>query len=215
MSSFLVVLAACCFLALRVRAERNADRKLVDVILTKQDRFILEEKGKDLAEINASGHLLNRVETKPGGLQILIIAVASQPEAKLRGRVERAPVKSTCLDHRERTRKTPGSKIVPECDENGDYKELQCHSAHRSMCQCWDKDGSIIAGFRQNIVNCKCIVHKIKASRRKQKNVFVPRCEENGNYAPKQCFGDTGMCWCVDSDGKRLGEPTTFTIVCH
>ncbi|XP_067134621.1 U24-ctenitoxin-Pn1a-like [Centruroides vittatus] len=215
MSSFLVVLAACCFLPLQVRAEKNTEEKLVDVILTKRDRFILEEKGKDLREINATGHLLNRMETKQGGLQILIIAVASQPEAKLRGRVQHAEVKSKCLDHRERALETSGSKIVPKCDENGDYEALQCHSVHSNMCQCWDKDGSIIAGFHQKLLNCKCILHKTNAMKRKQENVFVPQCEENGNYAPKQCFEDTGMCWCVDSDGKRLGEPTKFATVCH
>ncbi|XP_067125505.1 U20-hexatoxin-Hi1a-like, partial [Centruroides vittatus] len=126
-----------------------------------------------------------------------------------------ARVEGKCLAHRERASKISGSKVVPECDENGDYRALQCHSANRNLCQCWDKNGSIVTGFRHKLLHCKCPLHKAKATKRKQKNVFVPECEENGSYAPKQCFGDTGMCWCVDSDGERLREPTTFTIVCR
>ena len=34
---------------------------------------------------------------------------------------------------------------------------------------------------------------------------YVPRCSSDGNFAPIQCRGSTGYCWCVDiSDGKPL-----------
>ncbi|XP_077995049.1 uncharacterized protein LOC144448627 isoform X2 [Glandiceps talaboti] len=31
---------------------------------------------------------------------------------------------------------------------------------------------------------------------------FVPRCSDDGAFAWKQCHGNTGVCWCVSSDGK-------------
>ena len=34
--------------------------------------------------------------------------------------------------------------------------------------------------------------------------LFVPECDEHGNYVPTQCHGSTGYCWCVDRDGREL-----------
>ena len=28
--------------------------------------------------------------------------------------------------------------------------------------------------------------------------VYVPTCSDDGNYAPRQCSGSTGFCWCVN-----------------
>ncbi|CAE7534730.1 unnamed protein product [Symbiodinium pilosum] len=33
---------------------------------------------------------------------------------------------------------------------------------------------------------------------------FRPRCTEDGFWAPHQCDGSTGMCWCSDKAGHRL-----------
>lgn len=33
---------------------------------------------------------------------------------------------------------------------------------------------------------------------------FVPKCAADGSYAPVQCYGSIGFCWCVDRDGKEL-----------
>ena len=33
---------------------------------------------------------------------------------------------------------------------------------------------------------------------------FVPTCREDGFYAPVQCHGSTGFCWCVTKDGKKI-----------
>uniref|UniRef100_A0A3B3XBZ8 Thyroglobulin type-1 domain-containing protein n=1 Tax=Poecilia mexicana TaxID=48701 RepID=A0A3B3XBZ8_9TELE len=32
---------------------------------------------------------------------------------------------------------------------------------------------------------------------------YVPQCDENGLYVPKQCHGSSGYCWCVDSRGQE------------
>ena len=36
--------------------------------------------------------------------------------------------------------------------------------------------------------------------------VYVPQCDENGNYLSVQCHGSTGYCWCVNTDN---GWPTS------
>jgi hypothetical protein len=34
---------------------------------------------------------------------------------------------------------------------------------------------------------------------------YMPQCVD-GNWRPVQCWGSTGACWCVDSEGKRLDQ---------
>ncbi|XP_015205516.2 H-2 class II histocompatibility antigen gamma chain isoform X1 [Lepisosteus oculatus] len=34
--------------------------------------------------------------------------------------------------------------------------------------------------------------------------VFRPKCDEQGNYLPMQCWSSTGYCWCVDKNGDEL-----------
>lgn len=36
---------------------------------------------------------------------------------------------------------------------------------------------------------------------------FVPRCREDGTYAPVQCLESVG-CWCVNGQGKPLPNTT-------
>ena len=39
---------------------------------------------------------------------------------------------------------------------------------------------------------------------------YVPQCSEDGNFAPVQCHGSTGYCWCVRPDtGEPVGESMT------
>ncbi|KAJ7356065.1 hypothetical protein OS493_026988 [Desmophyllum pertusum] len=35
---------------------------------------------------------------------------------------------------------------------------------------------------------------------------FVPTCSADGSYAPMQCHGSTGFCWCVTKDGQEIAE---------
>ncbi|XP_067278958.1 CD74 molecule, major histocompatibility complex, class II invariant chain b [Pseudorasbora parva] len=38
---------------------------------------------------------------------------------------------------------------------------------------------------------------------------FIPRCEENGDYQPKQCWDETNWCWCVDKNGAQIPHSLT------
>ncbi|KAM8808003.1 nidogen-2 [Eudromia elegans] len=33
---------------------------------------------------------------------------------------------------------------------------------------------------------------------------YVPQCEPHGAFAPRQCHGDSGYCWCVDEGGREV-----------
>ena len=37
-------------------------------------------------------------------------------------------------------------------------------------------------------------------------NDLLPECDEFGHYLPKQCNGDSTMCWCVSQCGDVLME---------
>lgn len=34
--------------------------------------------------------------------------------------------------------------------------------------------------------------------------MFRPKCDENGNYMPLQCYGSIGYCWCVFPNGTEV-----------
>ena len=34
--------------------------------------------------------------------------------------------------------------------------------------------------------------------------VYIPQCNEDGEFSEAQCHGSTGYCWCVDKEGKEL-----------
>lgn len=60
--------------------------------------------------------------------------------------------KTDCETHRERELR-PGNKfptrLIPKCDNRGDYEPLQCHgdeTEKKRACQCWAKNGDIYTG---------------------------------------------------------------------
>nr|UZF13196.1 saxiphilin [Phyllobates terribilis] len=48
---------------------------------------------------------------------------------------------------------------------------------------------------------------------------FVPKCDEKGNYVPKQCHGSTGYCWCLNENGEEIEgtrtPPGTKHLTCE
>ncbi|KAL0985520.1 hypothetical protein UPYG_G00157950 [Umbra pygmaea] len=106
----------------------------------------------------------------------------------------------------------PGA-FVPQCDENGQYKPLQCHGS-TGHCWCVDSRGQEKPGSRKGPgagqVNCEitdhprpCEQHKNSPDGKPMLGAFVPQCDKNGQYKPLQCHGSTGHCWCVDSKGQE------------
>lgn len=42
---------------------------------------------------------------------------------------------------------------------------------------------------------------------------FVPDCQQDGSYAPVQCFAHFGFgkqCWCVDGNGEEMTDTRTM-----
>uniref|UniRef100_A0A4Q8K8D1 U23-Hexatoxin-Hc1a_1 n=1 Tax=Hadronyche cerberea TaxID=1107879 RepID=A0A4Q8K8D1_HADCE len=100
-------------------------------------------------------------------------------------------------------------KMIPKCDENGDFEALQCFEGSK-FCMCWTPSGHHVEGPSIHIKTCDCISHRerqLEYTRKGMIGTFVPQCKEDGTYAPLQCHGSTGLCWCADEKGNRLSEP--------
>uniref|UniRef100_A0A803VAG5 Nidogen 2 n=1 Tax=Ficedula albicollis TaxID=59894 RepID=A0A803VAG5_FICAL len=122
-----------------------------------------------------------------------------------------------------------GDGHVPQCDEQGRYRPLQCHSSS-GHCWCVDAAGQEIAGTRTapGTTPPRCgkpterppsmcerwrqslLEHYGGSPRGDQ---YVPQCEPGGDFAPLQCHGDSGYCWCVERSGREIpgtrSEPGT------
>ncbi|XP_029569971.1 nidogen-2 isoform X4 [Salmo trutta] len=136
--------------------------------------------------------------------------------------------KTQCEHHRDSVQTTSpeGYSIVegfvPQCDEQGQYRALQCHGS-TGHCWCVDNRGQERAGTRNppgtGQPNCDepdlperakthCEQHKDSVQTISPEGypilgVFVPECDEQGQYRALQCHGSTGHCWCVDSRGQE------------
>ncbi|XP_062404604.1 CD74 molecule, major histocompatibility complex, class II invariant chain a [Sardina pilchardus] len=51
-------------------------------------------------------------------------------------------------------------------------------------------------------LNTKCRVEAML--RGVHPGLFLPQCDEQGNYKPMQCWHSTGYCWCVDKEGVEV-----------
>lgn len=53
----------------------------------------------------------------------------------------------------------------------------------------------------------KCQAERQEALSLKMVGTFIPNCDPNGNYLPRQCNGSTGYCTCVDTiTGASISE---------
>ncbi|XP_056378764.1 thyroglobulin isoform X2 [Hyla sarda] len=108
----------------------------------------------------------------------------------------------------EACEKRPDGVIVPTCTKDGRYEEIQCS---KSECWCVDERGLEIQGTRtqdqQPRCNSKCVKERTTqiAFQRSQpagSDVYIPACDQKGNYLTVQCAGK--HCFCVDLDGKNI-----------
>ncbi|KAK1793128.1 hypothetical protein P4O66_011534, partial [Electrophorus voltai] len=132
--------------------------------------------------------------------------------------------KTQCEQHRDSLRSVEDGlprvgAFIPQCDEEGDYRQLQCHSS-TGHCWCVDSRGQERAGTRTPPgtppTNCEAPgKHKSQGQLEgwrgglPQVGAFIPQCDEEGHYRQLQCHSSTGHCWCVDSRGQeRAGTRT-------
>nr|XP_046238840.1 LOW QUALITY PROTEIN: nidogen-2 [Scatophagus argus] len=140
--------------------------------------------------------------------------------------------KTHCELHRDSVQTTspegypiPGV-FVPQCDSNGQYTSQQCHGSS-GHCWCVDSRGQERPGTRTPpgapAVDCdrperpktQCEQHRGSIQTTSPEGypllgVFVPQCDSNGQYTPRQCHRSTGYCWCVDSRGQeKVGTRTS------
>ncbi|TRY83481.1 hypothetical protein DNTS_016221 [Danionella cerebrum] len=132
--------------------------------------------------------------------------------------------KSECEQHRDSIQSRGDREVpvvgafIPQCDEEGQYRPLQCHSS-TGHCWCVDSRGQERAGTRtppgSPRVNCDEPVRpKTQCQQHRDSlqsggaggplvGAFIPQCDEEGQYRPLQCHGSTGHCWCVDNRGQE------------
>ncbi|XP_029030641.1 nidogen-2 [Betta splendens] len=139
--------------------------------------------------------------------------------------------KTNCEHHRDRVQTTSPEgfpivgAFVPECDDNGQYRSLQCHGS-TGHCWCVDSTGEERPGTRTlpgtPPIDCDrparpkthCELHRDSVQTTSPegypiRGVFVPQCDDDGQYTAQQCHASTGHCWCVDSRGQE--RPGTRT----
>ncbi|KAM9820898.1 LOW QUALITY PROTEIN: nidogen-2 [Neosynchiropus ocellatus] len=142
--------------------------------------------------------------------------------------------KTHCERHRDgvQTTSPEGYPLVgvyvPECDDDGQYLPLQCHGS-TGHCWCVDNNGQERPGTKTppgtaprdcgkpdepERPKTYCEHHRDSVQTTSPDGypiigVFVPQCDDNGQYTPQQCDGSSGHCWCVDSQGQE--RPGTRT----
>uniref|UniRef100_A0A8C7FJT0 Nidogen 2 n=1 Tax=Oncorhynchus kisutch TaxID=8019 RepID=A0A8C7FJT0_ONCKI len=125
--------------------------------------------------------------------------------------------------------------FVPECDEQGQYRALQCHGS-TGHCWCVDsRGGQERAGTRKppgtSQPNCdepavvpptqrpETVCERWRASLVDHygglpgPNHYLPQCDPQGQFNPIQCYGDSSYCWCVDRDGREVAGTRSHDVV--
>uniref|UniRef100_A0A8C4HZL2 Nidogen 2a (osteonidogen) n=1 Tax=Dicentrarchus labrax TaxID=13489 RepID=A0A8C4HZL2_DICLA len=140
--------------------------------------------------------------------------------------------KTQCEQHRDSLQsgveeggQTNLGAFIPQCDSEGRYRTLQCHGS-TGHCWCVDSRGQERTGTRTpsgtpprdcdkpERPKTQCEHHRDSVQTTSPEGypllgAFVPQCDANGQYTPRQCHGSTGHCWCVDSRGQE--RPGTKT----
>lgn len=102
---------------------------------------------------------------------------------------------------------TLSSLYVPQCTEDGQYEEIQCQG---SECWCVNSNGLEVMDSRSTGSRPRCpsqcekerrMAIAVKSIRSAGSEVFIPKCEKDGEYVPLQCLGKS--CFCMDPTGAR------------
>uniref|UniRef100_A0A665TMX6 Nidogen 2a (osteonidogen) n=1 Tax=Echeneis naucrates TaxID=173247 RepID=A0A665TMX6_ECHNA len=144
--------------------------------------------------------------------------------------------KTQCEHHRDSVQTTSpeGYPIigayVPQCDDNGQYRPLQCHGSTRH-CWCVDSRGQERAGTRTPPGTApkdfpvtptqrpESVCERWRASLiqhyggKPEPQQYMPQCGPDGQFSPVQCYGETTYCWCVDQDGREVPGTRSHDVV--
>ncbi|XP_043918142.1 testican-3 [Protopterus annectens] len=90
-------------------------------------------------------------------------------------------------------------------------KNEQCIKAFFNSCDTY-KDGRISNNEwcycfqRQQDPPCQTELYNIQKQQwgKRLLGQYIPSCDEDGYYKPKQCHGSVGQCWCVDRYGNEV-----------
>ncbi|XP_041645126.1 nidogen-1 [Cheilinus undulatus] len=103
---------------------------------------------------------------------------------------------------------------IDECQPGRCHQDAVCYNTQGSFtCQC--RQGYYGDGFQCSSERTKtqCESHRDSVlgvteygprGPRPPVGQYIPTCDENGQYAPMQCHGSTGHCWCVDRNGQEI-----------
>ncbi|KAL1780690.1 nidogen-2 [Sigmodon hispidus] len=104
---------------------------------------------------------------------------------------------------------------VDECAENRCHEAAACYNTPGSFsCHCQ-------SGYHGDGFHCTSAtvpddsVSGLKPCEYQQRyaqaqhtspgsRIHIPQCDEQGNFVPLQCHGNTGFCWCVDQNGHEV-----------
>ncbi|XP_072239421.1 nidogen-2-like [Leuresthes tenuis] len=141
--------------------------------------------------------------------------------------------KTHCENHRDslQASSSPPGAYVPQCDENGQYLQQQCHGS-TGHCWCVDSSGQERPGTRtaagtlridcdkpEPIIRPKSLCERWRDSLIEQyggspdPQRYLPQCKPDGELRPLQCFGNTNYCWCVDKDGREIPGTRSYDAV--
>ncbi|XP_072822345.1 SPARC-related modular calcium-binding protein 2 isoform X3 [Vicugna pacos] len=122
---------------------------------------------------------------------------------------------SRCVAERkytqEQARKEFQQVFIPECNDDGTYSQVQCHS-YTGYCWCVTPNGRPVSGTAVAHKTPRCPASSCdqeqqsaleEARQPKNDNVVIPECAHGGLYKPVQCHPSTGYCWCVLVDTGR------------
>ncbi|XP_051030473.1 nidogen-2 isoform X2 [Phodopus roborovskii] len=99
---------------------------------------------------------------------------------------------------------------VDECAENRCHEAATCSNTPGSFsCQC--QPGYHGDGFHctsdsvSGLKSCEHQQHYAQAQHAYPgSRIHIPQCDDQGNFVPLQCHGNTGFCWCVDQNGHEV-----------
>ncbi|XP_072125175.1 nidogen-2 isoform X11 [Mobula birostris] len=146
--------------------------------------------------------------------------------------------KSACEQQRERLqaeRSQHGPLVglyIPQCDDEGNFRSMQCHGS-TGYCWCVYENGQEVAGTRTapGTGQPRCEVPALTTGERRKTaceeqrerlqteltafgseprvGLYIPQCDDEGNFRPMQCQSSTGHCWCVDENGQEIAGTRT------